>query len=168
MILGESDAANLATHADLVQRAVRWLRSTRRCRIVYAEIVTSMPIVPDAIGWGPMNRCEIVEAKVSRSDFRRDPNKSSHRCGLVPGRLRWYMTPAGLLDAAEVPDGWGLVEVHGTRCRVIVPAPAVPETLGAMRTEIAILASATRRHEIGVPFDPETARFSPAAGKGRA
>lgn len=34
---------------------------------MYAEIVTSVPVVPDAIGWGPLWRSELVEVKVSRS-----------------------------------------------------------------------------------------------------
>lgn len=147
------------THSELVDRAVRWLRGTRRCRLVYAEIVTSMPLVPDAIGWGTFDRSELVEVKVSRSDYHRDRRKMAHQCGILPGRMRWYLTPPGLLRPDELPLGWGLVEA-GARMRVVRTAVAFAATVDMLRTETGILASAARRHELGVPFDAERGRFA--------
>lgn len=54
------------------------------------------------------------EVKTSKADYRNETDEkrapaeaSAHRCA--------YVTPAGLLDPAELPPGWGLVEVHEDR-----------------------------------------------------
>lgn len=51
------------------------------------------------------------EVKVSRSDYRNETDAkrapaeaSAHQC--------YYLTPAGLIKAEELPVGWGLMEVH--------------------------------------------------------
>lgn len=155
------------THADIVERAVRWLRNTRKCRVVFAEITTSAAAVPDAIGWAPWHRCILIECKVSRSDYRADEHKLSHRAGRLPGAERWYMTPPGLLQPDEVREGWGLLEVHGRTVRRIVEAPPVPEDDRCWRDEMTILLSAVRRHELGVEWRHDAARFAPY-GEARA
>lgn len=38
-------------------------------------------------------------------------------------RELYLLTPAGMIDAAEVPPGWGLLEARGTDVRVALPAP---------------------------------------------
>lgn len=150
------------THADLVERAVRWLRGSRRCDVVYAELATVASCIPDAIGWTARGS-ELVEAKVSRSDFLRDRDKPAHRAGFLPGNRRWYLTPGGLLQPADVPPGWGLVEIRGERVFKVVEAPAHPDLgVGGWQTERTLLRSAARRHELGVPFDPDTGRFEAA------
>ena len=148
------------THADLVARGLRWLRTTQRCPITFAEFRTVIPFEPDVIGWRHSgHQCLLVEAKVSRSDFHRDKHKIGHKAGLLPGCFRWYLTPKGLLQADEAPEGWGLLEVRGKRIHTIVKAPRVES---CARTEIAMLASAVRRHTIGVQWHHDTARFEPA------
>jgi len=95
------------THAELVARAVRWLRGTHRCPVVFGELATyDTGEVPDAIGWRRGWQSILVECKTSRSDFRREKDKIRERRGRGGvGRERWYLTPpglvlAGLLDAA--------------------------------------------------------------------
>ena len=38
------------THGDLVKRAGRWLRNTLHCGVVFEEMVSIIPEIPDAIG----------------------------------------------------------------------------------------------------------------------
>lgn len=149
------------THAELVQRAVRWLRTSRRMRVVVAEMATSAPETPDAIGWGWGGHSEVVEAKVSRADFIRDRRKahaSRPDCGM--GRHRWYMTPPGLLLGDDVPAWCGLLWAHPKRVTVVKEAPTrdpLPEYV--VRHELQMLASGIVRYQLGGLFDAETGRF---------
>lgn len=153
------------THAELVDRAVHWLRGTRRCRVAYGELTTGAACIPDAIGWGW--KSELVECKVSRADYRRDGAKGAHLSGTLPGELRWYLTPPGLVRVGELPDGWGLAEACAAYVRIVREPVAVVLTPAELRTERALLLSAARRHELGVPFDPVRGRFETLAERGR-
>lgn len=103
------------THAQLVSRAARWLRNTRRCSVVMVETGCWLTQIPDAIGWDWRGRSIAVECKVSVADFRAD----AHKTNPPIGRRRFFMTPPWLLTARALPDGHGLLEVHGRRVRVI-------------------------------------------------
>lgn len=145
------------THAELVLRAVRWLRSFHRCPIVYAEIVTGAPETPDVIGWW-LGFSRVVECKVSRADFladRRKPHASHPESGM--GGQRWYLVPAGLVSADETPEWCGLAYAHPRRIEVVREAPE-RERWNA-RHEAQILMSAIRRMELGSRFNPRTARW---------
>ncbi len=146
------------THDELVHRAVKWLRGTMRCPIVYAEMVTAARSIPDAIGW-KYRSVHLVECKTSRADLMRDRHKPSHRDGYVMGTHRWYMTPIGLLAPEEVPDGWGLLEVHTKITRKVVEAPYVERTTKAMMEEAILLQSAIRRHRLGISYTKSKGRF---------
>lgn len=147
------------SHDELVSRVVRWLRKTRGCGVAFAEIVTYAPLIPDAIGWKwGGGECHLVECKTSRSDFKADEKKQHKRWGRTPGSQRWYFTEPGLVKPEEMPEGWGLVEVHEKSCRVKLDAPRHHEDR-CMRSENAIMFSALRRHAIGVPFNRNTGRF---------
>jgi len=109
------------THADLVKIAGRWLRNTASCPVVLEELcaATGNGENPDAIGWYT-GRSMLIECKVSRSDFladRKKPFRAEPSRGL--GLYRYYMAPRGLLRAAEMPTGWGLLEVSGRRVFLI-------------------------------------------------
>ncbi len=85
------------THADLVERAARWLRSTKKCGVVLTEFVTSSPETPDAIGWTYGGNWSIlVECKTSLSDFYADSKKQGRSllraAGL--GRELYYVVSA--------------------------------------------------------------------------
>lgn len=134
-------------HRELVARAARWLRGTRRCGVVLTE-ASGGHEQPDAIGWRLGGRHSIlIECKTSRGDFLRDREKWHRRHESVRiGRVRYYMTPASLVRPDEVPGGWGLLEVDAAG-RVRVAVEAVPVTLGADLTarEAAYLFSALRK-----------------------
>lgn len=109
------------THSYLVSLADRHLRGTRRCDIVLTEKGTTREI-PDAIGWGPGGSV-LVECKTSIEDFRADQRKPSRRAPHVGiGQFRYYLTPKGLLSGQTLPEGWGLLEVRGTRVFTIITA----------------------------------------------
>lgn len=147
------------THAELVERAVIWLRNKQKCFPVFAEMATCAYTTPDAIGWAN-GRSKLVEAKISRADFFADCKKVAHRrpeSGM--GRQRWYMTPVGLVRAEEMPPGWGLVYVDGRGCNVIVEAPHRELEQLEHIQENLILASAIRRLQLGTKLNQKTGRW---------
>jgi hypothetical protein len=149
------------SHADLVRYAVRWLRGHHRCSVVFAEISTSAPLIPDAIGWR-RGWSILVECKTSRSDFHADRHKLVHRHPEnAPGQERWYLVPLGLVRRSEVPEGWGLAEVRAGRVHRVVNPPPATLRHERMRMEMDLLLSAVRRHELGVEWRHEQARFAP-------
>jgi len=131
------------THADLVKRAGRWLRGTRKCKVVAEELRGwSIDEFPDAIGWTPKGYSIIVECKTSRSDFHADKRKpcrvgdrqfqrSGHYGWGQPPRFetagheRWYLAPEGVLDAACLPFGCGLLVPRGRRMLRVVEAAVI-------------------------------------------
>lgn len=151
------------THAELVQRAVKWLKSTAKCPIVFAEIVTAGAVWechPDAIGWRRGRWSLLVECKVSRSDFYADRKKPIHLDPeRLPGQQRWYMTPPGLVRVGELPDDWGLLECRETHVSVVHPANEKPFSDSRAAVEVPILLSALRRAELGVNWDEDAGRF---------
>jgi len=111
------------THDELVARAVRWLRGTQRCSVVVAETVSATWEVPDAIGWRTAHYSILVECKTSRADFFAEAKHKNRRMPMMGmGRLRYYMTPPGLLGVGEIPENWGLLEVHEKYVRVKLKA----------------------------------------------
>lgn len=107
------------THADLVLRAIRWLKGTMRCGVVLSEVTSISREVPDAIGW-QTTKSYLVECKVSRADFLKDGGKIFRKhpeYGM--GDYRYYMTIPGLLSLDELPEYWGLLEVRPKQVRVI-------------------------------------------------
>lgn len=183
------------THADLVTRAHRWLRGFHRCPVVFAEMTAAPGYFPDAIGWH-FGFSILVECKISRSDFFADRKK-----GILdnpddfPGEERWYLTPPGLLKAADIPPGWHLAESDGRTVSVITHPPVMPpafpwhESWGTPPTPpdparhpgmwarernaarsaagVPYLLSAVRRHEVGVRWLSSEARFESIARRER-
>lgn len=115
-------------HAELVQRAAKWLRNTERCQVVYVEPPAwSAREIPDAIGFHLSGHSVVVECKTSRADFLADRRKPSRRLdgrGLPGmGYRRWYLIadPAIITDTDEL-RGWGVLQVHGKQIRRRTPA----------------------------------------------
>lgn len=107
------------THAELVERARIWLAKKHPVAVTEIGIVGEEP---DAIGWqGKITT--LIECKASRADFKSDASKPFRRepaRGI--GNYRYYMTPPGLVRVEELPERWGLLEVHGRGVRVIKKA----------------------------------------------
>ena len=130
------------THAELVERAKRWLWG-QQCGVVITELVTGCRETPDAIGWNARGSI-LVECKTSSSDFytdKRKPFRAMPEQGM--GNLRYFMAPKGVLRAESIPEGWGLIEPCGERVRYVVRAVKVWPACCAAETRI--LVSAMRR-----------------------
>lgn len=105
------------THAELVERAIKWLKNNQKCQLVISESYSwyTWQEVPDALGFRAKHSV-LVECKTSRSDFIRDKKKRQrHRRGGHGGLgvYRYYLTPKGLISLDELPKKWGLIEVRG-------------------------------------------------------
>ncbi|WP_122846301.1 adenylosuccinate synthase [Pseudomonas viridiflava] len=108
------------THNDLCLVAVRWLQRNNGaggpgCHVAVSECRSGWTgEIPDAIGFraaGHNDGSTVVECKTSRSDFLADQKKAHRQAGGL-GNWRYFMAPAGMIDVAELPSGWGLLEVN--------------------------------------------------------
>ena len=148
------------THAELVERAVRWLRNSAvvfdcanprlrrkraRCKIVFAEHHSFATEIPDVIGWFAGGKHSVlIEAKTSLTDFGADRRKKFRReSELGVGRFRYYFTAPGLLDRTALPDGWGWVECLPARVGVV--RLARPQPVYNATREVEMLYAALRR-----------------------
>jgi hypothetical protein len=137
------------THSELVAAASTWLQKT--CAVVVTEIATTGE-EPDALGWQGTHST-LVECKATRSDFLADRRKGFR---LKPeygiGSHRYYLAPKGLIETRELPERWGLLELHEGRVRCALKSECFAEA--NTRHEIGILLSSLRR--LGVRKDGGT------------
>lgn len=142
------------THAELVDRAAKWLRNFFHCRVVLSELktITDSCETPDAIGW-VHNKAILIECKASRNDFYNDRKKKArHKLFSALGVWRFYLTPPNLLRTEEIIAGWGIYEVRGRR---IIHTGGVeycnagkPPFESCRDSEVAMLVSALSRIRI--------------------
>jgi hypothetical protein len=138
------------THAQLVERAVRWLRSYR-CGVVLSEQACVSGEMPDAIGWKRANHSVLVECKVTRADFLADrgkPFRQKPEQGV--GSERFYLTPPALVKPEELPPGWGLLELRGGRVEVIRNSAKNLRSAAGLRYEMNLLLASLRRVEVRI------------------
>jgi len=138
------------THAQLVEKAVRWLRSYR-CGVVLSEQACVSGEMPDAIGWKQACRSVLVECKVTRGDFladREKPFRVKPEKGV--GSERFYLTPPGLIQVDEIPCGWGLLQCRRDRIEMIRPSTENLRTAAGFRYEMNLLLSSLRRVEVRI------------------
>ena len=109
------------SHDDLVMRGARWLTNSRGCFPVFKERgAFAINEFPDDIGWCSSGSI-LVECKRSLSDFYSDRQKPFRKEPVLGmGRLRYMLTPPGLIDPDRLafPHGWGLLECHRKIIRV--------------------------------------------------
>jgi hypothetical protein len=151
--------ANLSAerkHAQLVARAVEWLRCKYGCGIVLSEQYCASGEVPDVIGWKGSCQSVLVECKVSRSDFLADANKPfRHKPEEGLGSRRFYMTPAGMIAHQELPKHWGLLECKGREVTMTVkPGRQDLRTSAGLMKEMNLLLASLRRVEVRI--EPQT------------
>lgn len=138
------------THSQLVEKAVRWLRFYR-CGVVLSEQACASGEMPDAIGWKRACHSVLLECKVTRADFLADrakPFRLKPQQGV--GCERFYLAAAGLIRLEELPQGWGLLEFHSGRIKVIRPSAKNLRTAIGFRYEMNLLLASLRRVEIRV------------------
>ncbi len=138
------------THAQLVRKAVVWLRAYR-CGVVLCEQACASGEVPDAIGWKRACHSVLVECKISRADFfcdRDKPWRQKPKTGV--GCERFYLAPAGLIRAQELPEGWGLLECRGREIAVTKESAKDLRTATGFRYEMNLLLASLRRVEVRI------------------
>src|SRR4051812_17364381 len=138
------------THAQLVERAVHWLRSYR-CGVVLSEQACISGEMPDAIGWKKACHSVMVECKVSRADFlvdREKPFRSKPESGV--GCERFYLTARGLIRIEELPVGWGLLQVCGREIEKVKASAKNLRTPVGFGYEMNLLLASLRRVEVRI------------------
>jgi len=138
------------THAQLVDRAVRWLRYYR-CGVVLSEQACVSGEMPDAIGWKQASHSVLVECKVTRADFLADsakPFRQKPEKGV--GSERFYLAPPALIKVEELPPGWGLLELRRGRIELIHPSAKNLRTATGFRYEMNLLLASLRRVEVRI------------------
>jgi hypothetical protein len=138
------------THAQLVERAVRWLRRYR-CGVVLSEQACVSGEMPDAIGWKQGCHSVLVECKVTRADFLADrskPFRQKPEKGV--GSERFYLTPAGVVKIEELPAGWGLLEFRRGCVEWMHPSAKNLRTAVGFRYEMNLLLASLRRVEVRI------------------
>jgi hypothetical protein len=144
------------THAQLVLMGEHWLRTRYRCGIVLSEQSCASGETPDVIGWKGKNRSVLIECKISRADFLADREKL---CRKDPsqgmGCERFYLAPAGMISAQELPKGWGLLECKSREVRLAVkPARNSQRGEAGLMWEMNLLLASLRRVEVRI--EPQT------------
>ena len=143
------------THAQLVEKAVHWLRSSYRCGIVLSEQACCTGEVPDVIAWKGRCRSVVVECKVTRADFLADLKKPWRSGANALGCERFYLAPKGLIDANELPKHWGLLECSGRQLLITVkPNSRSQRTPEGLLNEMNLLLASLRRVEVRI--EPQT------------
>lgn len=138
------------THAQMVERAVRWLRSYR-CGVVLSEQACVSGEMPDAIGWKQACHSVLVECKMTRADFLADrakPWRQKPEKGV--GSERFYLTPPELLKVEELPVGWGLLELRRGRVEMLKPSMKSLRTAAGFLYEMNLLLASLRRVEVRI------------------
>lgn len=117
----EREKARRRPHHDLASRLSNWLQE--QGRITWENIELLVPreeggkqaVRPDVFSLAAtynedrINPC-VHEVKVRRADFLADVARPEKRAGYAKlAEVLYYAAPAGLIAAAEVPDGCGLV-----------------------------------------------------------
>jgi hypothetical protein len=138
------------THAQLVEKAVRWLRGYR-CGVVLSEQSCVSGEMPDAIGWKHACHSVLVEGKVARADFLADrakPFRLKPEYGV--GCERFYLAPATLIRSEELPQGWGLLECRGDKIDMVSRSAKNLRSAIGFRCEMNLLLASLRRVEVRI------------------
>lgn len=90
-----------------------------------------------------------VEVKVSRSDWQselKNPEKAAEIQQYCD--YWWVAVPRGIVKDGELPENWGLIEVHGKAgCDVVKPAPRLEPKPLALPFIMSILRSVAKGQE---------------------
>lgn len=140
------------THAELIQRGVKWLKGQKgsirySCPIIITELVTVATEIPDILGFGSSHSV-LIECKVSHSDFSADFKKSHRRQlnGHGLGTYRFYLSPEKLINKSEVPSDWGLLYCHLDNTITIEKEPIAHNYDETRIKEYYVLYSLLRRN----------------------
>ena len=132
------------THNALCELARRWLFGAGDCRVVFIECGACTEM-PDALGFRGAWGTALIEVKVTRSDFfadRKKPFRIEPASGM--GRLRYFLTPAGLVKPGELPAGWGLIWAYPSGITRVQHRPEPFEHRNQQGEQMLLYAAAQR------------------------
>ena len=139
------------THAQLVQKAVAWLRSYR-CGVILSEQACLSGEMPDAIGWKRACHSVLVECKISRADFLADRDKPFRQ----KRRTRDWAASASISRPRRcfVPKNCPRLGTCSNatteKLRLLQPAAKNLRTATGFRYEMNLLLASLRRVEIRI------------------
>ena len=145
-----SPESEFVTHAKLVEVGVAWLRRYR-CGVILSEQACVSGEMPDAIGWKRACHSVLVECKVTRTDFlvdRAKPWRQQPETGV--GAERYYLAPRGLIEADELPRGWGLLELSGREIETVKRSAKNLRSPAGFECEMNLLLASLRRVEVRI------------------
>jgi len=131
----ERERTRRRPHHDMASRLSCWLRE--QGRVTWENIELMVPRAeggrqaarPDIFSLATtydeqrINPC-VHEVKVSRADFLADLSRPEKRAAYAQlAEVVYYAAPAGIIRAAEVPDGFGLLEEVDTGVFKVVKRP---------------------------------------------
>lgn len=155
------------THKDLVERACKWLKNTKKCGIFMTEWRGGPRETPDALGFHRGKYSIIVECKTSLTDFEADKKKYFRKkMGYGMGRERYFMTPPGLLTLDMLPEKWGLLEVYPTKIKIAKKAEPFDKTISQLYNENKLLINALRAVVCNTGHDCDYFKYSEAVKRG--
>lgn len=139
------------THRKLCVKAASYLKNKgivgfNKCTYVVCELERAGES-PDAFGFNNITS-QLIEVKVSRSDFLSDKRKSFRK---IPefeiGTHRSYLCPSGLIKESDLPEGWGLLWYNDNNKIDVIKKPEAQKCNRG--EEVNILTSILRREGIG-------------------
>ena len=144
-------SATDSMHYRLCCEAAKWLKRRKNAerwrspwKYIAVELVCYAAENTDV--WATNGECSIViEVKTSRADFLKD-GKKWHRAETMKeyqsGNFRYYLAPAGMIRADELPEDWGLLEWDGKEISRVVASQYRPVNNHA---DLIIMSSILRR-----------------------
>jgi len=132
-------------HDELVKRAEKWLKNSKKCGVVMIEWYGGPRETPDAIGWYGREEGILIECKSSYEDFKADSRKYFRKTpGRGMGKFRYYMAPPGIIPLDELPPKWGLLEVHEKMVKNVKKAQEFELGIASLKNERKIMINALR------------------------
>ena len=136
------------THDALVEAGSTWL--WRRCVVIVTEMATATSETPDVIGFSTHGDTFLIECKTSRADFYNESKKPVRRREKMEGKggmgnRRLYLAPKGVLKPEDMQNGWGLLELRGSRVYEVFTPRFRPDEEKDRWGETKILLSCLRR-----------------------
>lgn len=140
------------SHRELCKKAAKYLKSKgiqpfHKCQYVVCELERATGSEsPDAFGICN-NSSQLIEVKVSRSDFLADKKKwfrQNPKQGL--GDFRSYLCPEGVIKKYDLPEKWGLLWINDKGKIFEVLKPEKQEA--CKQEEIYLIMSILRRENI--------------------
>lgn len=138
------------SHRELCIIASKYLKNKgiqpfHKCQYVVCEL-ERVGESPDAFGFGG-NTTQLIEVKVTRSDFLSDKNKFWRKDPLRGiGRYRSYLCPEGIILERDLPKYWGLLYLNDKGKIVEIKKPELQESNS--QQELNLIISIMRRENI--------------------